>query len=118
MSKLTVGQKLWWVGVWSRVGVTAESGREVTITSVGRKWAGIDRPDTRVDIHSLVADGGEYSSPGRCYLSREDYEREYILRREWEWLKRMFPARPPAHITPDAIQLIASVIGLEPRKTA
>jgi hypothetical protein len=47
----------------------------VTVHKVGRKWAEIDS-GRRVDLKTLAVDGGEYSSPADCYLSREEYEAE------------------------------------------
>jgi hypothetical protein len=120
--KFEVGQKLWYVHSdrYSRLGDPADRGAEVTVTTVGRKWVGIDGHlsirGSRFNMRTMWVDRGRYSSPGRVYLSREEYRRQYAVNLEWSWLKRAIPDQPPPHITPDAIQLIASVIGLEPRK--
>ena len=75
---LRVGQKLWWVGNRS-----AGDGRqrEVTVVSVGRKWATLDCKSgypIRNDIETLWADGKGFWSPGRCYLSKQEYDDERL----------------------------------------
>jgi hypothetical protein len=74
----TIGQKLYCVPatkplLWSPP-------LNVTITAIGRKWVtishgGIAGRFLLADKY-MTLDGGKYRSPGRCYLSREDYEAE------------------------------------------
>lgn len=76
--KLTVGQTLWYV----------PSGRhgnphEITVEKVGRKWATCSR-FLRIDMETLAADGGNYSSPGSCYLSKADHDAEVALEETWK----------------------------------
>src|SRR5690348_1248446 len=68
---LKVGQKLWCVP-YHRYGQPCE----VTVVTIGRVWATIEgyRQGTRIDKRTLHMDGGQYSSPGRCYLSREEWD--------------------------------------------
>lgn len=73
-AELKVGQKLWWVPNKRWGGPQ----REVTVEKVGRIWAHLNERN-RIDKQTLIADGGEYSSPGRCYLSKAEYD-EYIER--------------------------------------
>jgi hypothetical protein len=52
---------------------------EVTITSLGRKWAGLSGAgyiNARFDIHTGRMDGRGYSSPGTLWPSWEEYHRE------------------------------------------
>lgn len=63
----TEGQTLWLVP--SRYRHSGEP-REVTITKVGRKWLTLNN-GYRAAVDGLALDGGEYSSPGVCYLTRE-----------------------------------------------
>lgn len=76
MSKhdLKVGQQLWFVPRERR----SSQPKFVTVTKVGRDWAYVSghRHNSRVSLVSLDIDGGEYASPGRCYLNREEYEQQ------------------------------------------
>ena len=82
MEKLIEGQKLWWVPAKSRYAQP----KEVTVTKVGRKWAQLDNYE-RIDLETLVADPGQCSPNGRCYLSREAREQEEMLGKAWGKLK-------------------------------
>lgn len=74
---LTVGQELWLVP-------DRGMARAVKVVKVGRKWAELDNRD-RVDMNTMKLDGGEYASPGQCYLSREVHDREVELRIAWAY---------------------------------
>lgn len=90
MAELKVGQKLWCVSR-ERYGRIKPDDREVTITKVGRKWAYLDYPsrdEYRIDKSTLFIDGGEYTSPGRCYHSREEYESELARETTWDLIRR------------------------------
>ena len=76
--KLTVGQKLWWVWNECRRG----EHHYVTVEKVGRDYAHVSHR-YRVRLTDLEVDGGQYSSPARCYLSKEDWEREQSIRNAW-----------------------------------
>ena len=73
--KLQAGQKLW-------LAPNCAPPHWVTVAKVGRRFAHL-KNGMRVDIESLVCDNGKYPSPGRCYLSRVDYERVMEVYREW-----------------------------------
>lgn len=83
-AKYTVGQKLWfaplptvrWMG----------SPREVSIISVGRKWIELNI-GYRVSIDDLSLSVNNSVSPGRCYLSKEEWEAERSLANSWAKLK-------------------------------
>src|SRR4051812_39221275 len=95
MINLVVGQKLWWVNNRNR-----PDAYEVVVTKVGRKWATIDDRH-RIDLSTLHADRAGYSSPGRCYLSRTDWEAETALNAAWEEFRREVGNiyRRPAYVT-------------------
>lgn len=81
---LQPGQKLWYVPEDPRW----EKTREVTVAKIGNRWAELGRKDFRADLETLEVDGGKYSSPGRCYLSREAWEEEKLLRAAWREFQR------------------------------
>jgi hypothetical protein len=106
---LTVGQKLWYVPSERR-----DKPFEVTVENVGRKWAKIGYR-LRVDKETLWADGGEYSSPGRCYLSEEDYLRELDFNATWTRFRMKVGNMyyPPSGIDKSAIITARRVLRLE-----
>ena len=75
-----VGQALYYVPANRR-----DAPASLTIEKVGRKWLTTDGP--RINAATLYADGGNYSSPGHCYLSREDYERHRADEAQWVVLR-------------------------------
>lgn len=80
---IETGTKLWFVPENTRRGGDP---RELTVAKVGRVWLTTEDPlrrVTRVHGESLLADGGGYTSPGRCYRSREDYEAWLETWRTW-----------------------------------
>lgn len=111
---MIVGQKLYYVPA-NRYRRT--SSNEVTVTAVGRKWVTfkdgsvVERfalADPRMEI-----DGGDYQSPGRCYLSKDAYESEQALGRRWnelvKWVERhKWP--PPSGMTVERIDQAIAVL--------
>ena len=67
---LIVGQKLWYVPSYGY----RRDGHEVTVEKIGRRWVTLAGNCGRIDKGTLFLDGGQYTSPGRCWLSREAYE--------------------------------------------
>lgn len=115
---LTVGQKLWFV----RSGRNGRSGdgMEVIVEKVGRKWAEISAGAPRIDIESLVADGGQYTSPGRCYLSEVAYDEIVSLTKAWrdfaQRIGNMQYGSAPVGVTHEAIARAADALGFSERK--
>ncbi len=107
---LQVGQKLWFVGSHRHSGDPCE----VIVEKIGRKWATIDKMADRIDIETLVADGNGYSSPGRCYLSRAEYESKIALDNAWgEFTKLMRNAyQMPNGMTVEKIAQARAILGL------
>lgn len=74
MAELKVGQTVIFCPADSR-----NSPAEVTVTAIGRRWVSIadmGYGNARFDKGTLEVDGGEYSSPGRIFLSRDDFNAE------------------------------------------
>jgi hypothetical protein len=112
--RLTPGTKLWFVG--SR---NSRTEREVTVLSVGRKWAKLDN-HTRIDIETMWADGGQYSSPGRAFRSKQEYDANVMLDRLWSDFRHHvadFYGKPDG-ITEGRIRAAAAALGIELTKEA
>lgn len=90
------GQKLCWVFSESRRGEPCE----VEILRVGRKWLELSNRQ-RVDRETLRADGRGYSSPGRCFQSREEYERINLRAKAWDRIRRRITERWHPHDSVD-----------------
>ncbi len=104
---LQVGQELWFVHRERRSGAPfATKG-----TRVGRKWAQLDS-HYKIDIVTLVADGGQYASPGRCWLNKEAWEAEAKRDETWWKLRRKveYGWHAPPHLSIEQIeQMIATL---------
>ena len=109
---VTVGQKLWFVPS-SRIG----NAREVTVLKVGRLWAYLSDmtvSDARMDIHTLCLDGRGYASPGKCYASREEYERIIGVSTLWNaFIRRVQRPGRPEDITEADIRAAAAILHIE-----
>ena len=98
-----VGQKLWFVWSERRIGEP----REVTVEKVGRVWATLDN-HRRCDATGKV-DGGQYQSPGHCYVSREVYELEQSrLNAWWKFKRGLEHKQMPESLTIEALAQIAT----------
>jgi len=84
------------------------------ITKVGRKWLELDG-HYRADISDLVIDGRGYSSPGKCYLNKEEHDAEVALTNAWSSLTRAFPMySKPKHLTIEDIEKVKQILGIKP----
>lgn len=109
--KLEVGMKLFFV--FSRYS-TGRNHREVEVKSVGRKWAQLSNGN-RISLDTWVADGGNYSSPGMCYESRQQYEEKCKVNTEWEWFRRLVNSHTssPKEVTVEKIKQAVELLGLK-----
>ena len=74
---LQVGQKLYFPGSkFARE-------RELTITWIGRIWATTERDRERLNLETLYIDGGAYSSPGRVWLSKAEWDAYANVQLAW-----------------------------------
>lgn len=80
-----IGQKLYRVPYDRRYLANAH---DVVITAIGRKWLTVKElewtREERVDKEMLIVDGGQYSSPAKCYLSKQHYEDQLALNTAWD----------------------------------
>lgn len=102
-----LGQKLWFVGIGKN-----PRQFEVEVTKVGRLWATLDDGRYRCDTNGRV-DGGEYQSPGHCYVSREAYDLERTRSVAWWKFKRMVADLPemPSWMALDELAQMAASLG-------
>lgn len=98
-----VGQKLWFVRSEKRSGEP----REVTVEKAGRVWATLSN-HLRCDATGKV-DGGNYQSPGHCYVNREAYELEQVrLSAWWKFKRGLEHKQMPETLTIEALAKIAA----------
>jgi hypothetical protein len=105
--KYEVGQKVWFQPRDRTGGV----GREMTIETVGRKWAKVG--PYRVGLDQTWIDGAGYTSPGRLYDSQQAHEQEMVKTRAWMNLRRNLEKHwhAPEHVTLEAIQRVTAELG-------
>ena len=86
--------------------------QEVVVEKVGRRWATIAGVRYRIDVKTLQADGGGYSSPGTCYLDKDAFiaEREAVAL--YGELRQRMGSRPPAEVSAVDIRQAASLLGI------
>lgn len=104
---LQVGQKLWLVPT-NRGG----NAREVTVQAIGRKWAQMEH-GLRVNMSTLAVDGGQYTSPGQCYLSETDYNDLRALHAAWTTLRDQMGYTPNLGVTINDIFTARKFLGLD-----
>lgn len=108
--KLVVGQKLWYVP-GDRHSPTQRP-HEVTVASVGRKWATLTNR-TRVDMGTMQVEYTGYGWHGQCWLSRAEWEAEEYRQRAWRLIREAIGYRDaPSDISTDAIRQAAALLGI------
>lgn len=85
-----------------------------TVESVGRKWAKLSGYHPRVNLEDMYLDGGNYSSPGACWRSKEEYEAEVKRKAVWSALvSRLAFSQVPNDISAEQIIAIAKQLGID-----
>lgn len=110
-----VGQTLWFERT---LNAAPGTGHDVIVTKVARKWVSLARPNFphhtvyRVPVDCTYADGGEYSSPGRVWATKEEALAHQELRTEWANLRRDLDryAHPPKGITKEEIARLRALL--------
>lgn len=112
---LEVGQELWYVPADSRY---VDRSKFVKVTKLGRKWVALDHEGYRIDPETLWVDGGQYSSPGRCWPSKEAWEVEVRRARAWADFVRWLPMhQPPDGVNVEMIETIKRILGVPGQST-
>lgn len=80
MTDLKIGQRLWFVPSQCS---NSRDCQGVNIEKIGRRW--VYTSNGRFDLSKMVGgkaaiDGGQYSSPGYVYLSRDLHDQEVEIR--------------------------------------
>jgi len=108
MTTFTAGQRLLYTPGDARDGWPVE----VTVTRVGRKWIGVSGTgcaDTRFDANTLLMDHRGRSSPGRVWLSLEDYNAEVDRFRLHEKLRALANRHGNPYSSQQLMQAIAAL---------
>jgi hypothetical protein len=90
--------------------------REVTVAKIGHKWITLEgRRPIRIDRKTMYADGGVYTSPGRCYLSKAEYEAEERRRDRWRLIANRAGNiwNKPDHITDADLDDLERILRVE-----
>lgn len=114
---LVAGQKLVYVCEYGGYKRESEP-REVTVESVGRRWANLSWRGYRCDKNTLIVDGHGYSSPGRCHLSIEHYQQWLAAGTAWRRLSAQIGRQYacPTDVTAEDIAKAAELLGLDLEK--
>ena len=108
--KLTVGQTLYYEpdARWDHV-----RRGEVTVAKIGRTWATLT-DGRRIDLATWAIDGSGYTSPGRCYPSREAWMAERNRVVAWGRLRDLLQLKyvPPDSVTEAHIRDAAALLGI------
>ena len=84
------------------------------ITNVGRKWITLDGGFRRFDAETMQLDGGKYMSPGKVYVSEDEYLQQTAVAKAWSNFKlKLVYSQAPADITVERISEIAREFGIE-----
>jgi hypothetical protein len=105
-TQLKVGQTLYFASgqQWIPSG-------NVTVTRIGRKWAYLSN-GRRMSKESFVVDGVGFTSPGCCWLSKEEHDAQLGRQRTWAsiWALVGSARRAPAHLTIEELQAIEGLL--------
>lgn len=115
-SDFHVGQTLFYVSNRSSSRRSQWVGEQCVVTGIGRKWVtakpgGDSRYfSIRFDAKTMLADGGEYPSPGTFYLSEAAYLAEVETKSAWVAFRASLPHTAPPHLDADKINALAATI--------
>lgn len=118
MSDLVIGQKLWFVTSTNRSRWGAND-YYVSISKIGRKWVYVKHTEGgydkgRIGIDDLRMDGGDYTSPGECYISKESYEKEKHRNVVWERiLNSIRYSACPKNMSIEKLNEFAELLGVD-----
>lgn len=83
----------------------------VDVKKVGRKWLHLSN-GVRVSAQTLKADGNGYASPGRCYLTEEERNAFFALKKEWTFFICRVNSGMPQGVTLEKIDRARQLLGI------
>ena len=108
-TRYACGQELYFE--WSEYSHRKNTGEMVAITKIGRRWLSLSN-GFRADAETLYVDGGKYSAPGRCFLSRDAREAERARNAAWAALRNSMQYKAPDKVSAKDIAHAARLLGL------
>lgn len=114
MIEYKLGLMLW----YEPTDLRHSTGFPLKVTKVGRKWVdlGDDRYPQRyrVAIGQVAVDGGQYSSPGRVWLSQSECLVRRDLEKQWrDVAHEMLRSQPPAGLMPEHMREAKRLLGIK-----
>lgn len=106
--KFKVGQELWCVYNDRRIGQQ----HTTVVQKVGRKWIELSNCH-RMNAETMMLDGGNYSPPGRCFLSREEFEEIKQKKDAWMLFQRKAYWLIPDKFCIDDIRAAAKLLRID-----
>jgi len=113
-----VGQKRYFESI---IGRQRSDDHYLIVTHVGRKWVSLsfalgEKTLYKVTIDSVHLDGGDYTSPGRLWESKEACQAFHKIKMEWASLKRDIEYRSvPEGLTPEVIEQVRILLDVPKR---
>lgn len=82
-----------------------------TVSKVGRKWVEFMNGQYRFDPETMIIDSGGYTSPGRVWLTEDDYKNHVLRHHVWQELYKLASRYiPPDHLSIEQMNLIIHVL--------
>lgn len=102
----------WEIGMTVCVVTKGYSRRDIVsdgvIAKIGRRWITLSGANPyRFDAETMALDGRGYSSPGRVYVSRNEYECSAEAYAAWVDLMQRLSHQPPKGMSAERIREIA-----------
>lgn len=96
--------------------MSKDKGSIVTIEKVGRKYAYLNNGH-RIFLGDFTIDGGQYSSPGKCYLSEKEYLDKIERQRAVSEFRKLMTSISFKTVTLEQIKAAKEALGVQDEKT-
>ena len=85
----------------------------VTVLALGRKWATLSN-GYRIEVETLRAERGKYSSPGRAWETKKEYDAIFFAATLWKKFRILVDAvRADNDFTAKQIVAAAAALGID-----
>lgn len=81
------------------------------VVRVGRKWIYLSI-GLRMEKSTMLLDGGGCSTPGRCYMTEQDYLDEVSRHSLWSKLRSGLTRTAPSSVSNDDIKAAMKLLGI------